>query len=240
MGLIQDARHRVLVVTADEHTASMVRQALQGDGTYAWCGWATKPEQAFALAGELEADVVVTDVSLPGTTGCLLVANLLQAYPDMPVIVLTKRADMALAMEAVRLGVGAYLAYDDGLCLLVDALDKVMDGHLCFSDKVLEMMARELGRTRPIPKRRRPTPRSFVDSAAWEAAATITDDVLAELTPRESQVMSELARGHDNRTIGRHLGISDGTVATYIKRIRQKLGASTRNELISISSRLSS
>ena len=86
----------------------------------------------------------------------------------------------------------------------------------------------------------------IVESASLHAAASLTDsdtpldaaDVVEELTRRELQVLSKLGLGLDNRAIGSQLGLSVGTVTGYVRRIREKLGARTRGELITMSARL--
>lgn len=82
--------------------------------------------------------------------------------------------------------------------------------------------------------------RTVVDSAAWRAAAKLTDQAFNSLDEREVAVMSELASGADNQTIGRHLGVSVSTVSDCVRRLRDKLGAHTRDDLISMSCRQAS
>lgn len=238
MGLIRDDRIHVYAVTADEHLASMLRQTVQTDGDLSWAGWAHRREAAIAEIPDSSPDVIVSDVSVPGSSDVPVCEMLLDKFPQIPVVAVTKKSDRERAIEAIRVGVTGYLMYDDGLDLVPQALRRAVQGKLTFSDGVLEALAQAVGRTRPPISPVGVASRSRVDSAAWEAAATLTDSAFSDLTPREAQVMSELARGHDNRTIGRNLGVSDGTVATYIKRIRMKLGAATRSELTRISVRM--
>ncbi|MCC7075713.1 MAG: response regulator transcription factor [Acidimicrobiia bacterium] len=238
MGLIQDDRIRVYVVTADEHLASLLRQALQTDGGFSWSGWAHRRETAVDEIPDRLPHVLLSDLSVPGSSDIPACELLLDKFPQIPVVVVTKRTDGERAVDAIRLGVAGYVIFDDGLELVPEAARRAVTGKLTFSDGVLEALTHAVGRTRPHTGPREIHSRSLVDSAAWEAAATLTDSAFMDLTAREAQVMSELARGHDNRTIGRHLGVTDGTVATYIKRIRHKLGAATRTELTGISVRM--
>lgn len=246
MSRIEDDRCRVLVIGADDVTASFTRQALQCSDRFVWCGWATTAAAARRLLDDLAPDAVVTDVFLPGPGGAEIVAEVVASRPEVPVIVLTHRSDPAPLRAALRAGVHGYVVYGDGLAELVTGLSRAVEGRLHFSDSALELLASELGRpegTR-VPQAREA--RSIVASASLQAAATLTDadtplpadDVVEELTPREIQVVSELALGLDNQAIGRRLGISDGTVSTYVRRIREKLGARNRGELMAMSARL--
>ncbi len=78
-------------------------------------------------------------------------------------------------------------------------------------------------------------PRRSVDSAAWQAAATLTDYALTELTNDEMAVMSELARGNSDETIGRNLGVSNETVDRHINGLKARLGVDSVASLIAIS-----
>jgi len=246
MSRIRDDRTRVLVVTADEEAASIIRQTMQRDQEFVWCGWATDMTTASRLPKELVPDVVVSDVFLPGLGGAGVVEQLVSNTPRIPVVVLTHRDDVAALLAAVKAGAYGYVIYGDGLAHLDQALRRAMSGKLYFSDSALELMTAELGRAAPAELPAATEARTIVASASLHAAATLTDsdtplhadDVVEELTPRELQVMGKLALGLDNRTIGRHLGISDGTVSTYVKRIREKLGARSRGELMAMSARL--
>lgn len=248
MSRISDDRRRVLVVSADGDTAAGVREALQAAGDFVWCGWATDMAGVRRLPPELDADVVVTDVAVPGPGGNGVVAALATALPRTPVVVWTHTSDPGPLLAALRSGVYGYVLADDGLAGLVDVLRAAAGGRLAFGDRALALVCEALGRPAPAPNVV-PTPRATrvtVESASLHATAALTGpdtpldagDVVEELTRRELQVMSKLGLGLDNRAIGSQLGISVGTVTGYVRRIRDKLGARSRGELIAMSARL--
>lgn len=248
MSRISDDRRRVLVVSADGDTAAAVREAMQVAGDFVWCGWARDMDDVRRLPFELDADVVVTDVVLPGPGGDGVVAALAAALPGTPVVVWTHTQAPRPLVSALRSGVFGYVLADDGLDTLVDVLRSVVAGRLAFGDRALELVCEALGRpapaaaVAPVPR----TVRVTVESASLNATAALTDpdtpldaaDVVEELTRREQQVMSKLGLGLDNRAIGRQLGISVGTVTGYVKRVREKLGVRSRGELVAMSARL--
>lgn len=246
MSRITDDRHRVLVVTADGDTAASLRQALQAAGDLAWCGWATDIASARLLPPALDPDLIVTDVAVPGPGGRAVVTAVTQAAPGTPVVVWTHTWSPEALTSSLACGIHGYVLADDGLTSLVDALRSAARGRMSCSAGAIEIMAAALGRpeTPTVPTTR--TARTIVESASLQAAAILTDadtplhaeDVVEELTARELQVMQRLGRGLDNSTIGRELGINATTVTAYVRRIRSKLGARTRGELISMSARL--
>lgn len=246
MSRITDNRRRVLVVTADGDTAASLRQALQAAGDLVWCGWATDIASARHLPAALEPDLIVTDVAVPGRDGRDVVAALAAASPHTPLVVWTHTRARDVLLASLRCGIHGYVLADDGLTALVDALRAASRGRMSCSAGAIEMMAAALGRPdAPATPLGRPT-RTIVESASLQAAATLTDadtplhadDVVAELTTRELEVMERLGRGLDNGTIGCQLGISVTTVTAHVRRVRAKLGARSRGELIAMSARL--
>lgn len=246
MTRITDERRRVLVVSADGDTAAGVRQALQACGDFVWCGWATDMSSVRRLIHEVEPDLVVTDVVVPGPGGTAVVSTLASSLPGTPLVVWTHTNSPEPLLAALRAGVHGYALADDGLASLVDVLDTAAAGRLGFSALALDLMAESLGRPHSTNAPAPHTARVIVESASLHATAALTDadtpldagDVVEELTRRELQVMSGLGLGLDNRTIGTQLGISVATVTGYVKRIREKLGVRSRGELIAMSARL--
>lgn len=248
MSRITDDRSRVLVVCADGDTAAAVRGALQAAGDFVWCGWATDMASVRRLPPDLGADVVVTDVAVPGPGGGAVVSTLAAAFPRTPLVVWTLTLSPRPLLAALREGVFGYVNVDDGLDALVDALRAALAGRIALGDRALESACEALGRpaSTAVPPLNRRTTRVIVESASLHAAASLTDsdtpldaaDVVEELTRRELQVLSKLGLGLDNRAIGSQLGLSVGTVTGYVRRIREKLGARTRGELITMSARL--
>lgn len=246
MGKITDHRLRVLVVGADGDTAAAVRQALQAAGDLVWCGWAVDMAAVRRMSLAADADLVVTEVTVPGPGGADVVPTLAALLPHTPVVVWTQTHATGPLLDALRAGVHGYVLADDGLPALVDALRNAASGRLCFGARALEMVAEALGRpaSRLTPVQR--PARVIVESASLQTAAILTDpetpldagDVVEELTRREQQVMSGLGLGLDNRAIGNQLGISVATVTGYVRRVRTKLGARSRGELIAMSARL--
>lgn len=246
MSRITDDRRRVLVVTADGDTAAALRQALQAAGDLVWCGWATDVEAARHLPATLDPDLIVSDVAVPGRGGREVITAVATAAPDTPIVVWTHTRSREALVSSLRCGVHGYVLADDGLPALIDALRAAASGRMSCGAGAIEAMAAALGRpdgpTTPVV---RPT-RTIVESASLQAAATLTDadtplhadDVVAELTTRELEVMERLGRGLDSGTIGCQLGISATTVTAYTRRIRGKLGARSRGELIAMSARL--
>lgn len=215
MGVIQDGRLRVVVATADAGTAAVLLQHLQCKGSFLRGRWGDHAATVLKAQAHWDPDVVVTDGTLADLDAETFAERLARDHAGVPVIVLAGRLQARQLLEALQTS-------GRGTVVRVAGVDEVT--------AAIESSLRQ-----NLSKHRSSHPRTLVDSAAWEVAATLGDGVFDGLTRRELQIMSELACGNDNRAIGQHLGIRDGTVSAYIRRLRDKLGVQTRRELIEIS-----
>jgi serine/threonine-protein kinase len=166
-------------------------------------GEAVDASSLLALVAQLRPDAVLLDIRMPPThtdEGLVAAAQVRQAFPGTGVVVLSQYVEPAWAMELIERnpeGVG-YLLKErvaDGAVLL-DALRRVIDGETVVDPTIV---ARLLGR------RRRNEP-------------------LADLTPREREVLALVAEGLSNRAIAARLVLTERTVETHMTAIFGKLG----------------
>jgi len=154
------------------------------------------------LVREREPDVVVTDIRMPPTyttEGLDAARELRREHPQLGVLVLSAHVEMTSAVELIseRGGVGYLLkSRVMDVAEIVDAVDRVASGRSVVDPDVV----RELFDT----QRRR--------------------DPLAELTPRERDVLALMAEGRSNAGIARRLWLAGGTVEKHVKSILTKLG----------------
>lgn len=161
-------------------------------------------------------DVVLLDLALPGRSGLALLEHLAvaasrggSAAAAVPrVLVLTSFCDEARVREALALGAGGYLLKRVAPEDLVTAIRQVFAGRL-----VLDPEASRFVR-------------------AHSAGGTAREDPLGELTPREREVLREMAAGRSNRDIAAAFGISERTVKGHVSAILSKLGAADRTQAV--------
>lgn len=196
----------VRVVVAED--SYLVREALVGllsaDPRVRVAGVATDYDSALSLVGDLRPDVVVTDVRMPPSQtdeGVRLAAALRTSHPETGVVVLSQYAAPCYAIALVQAGARkrGYLLKERVAQLdqLVDAIEVVAAG-----GSVLD----------PV----------MVD--ALVAARSTSSGPLSRLTPRERQVLCEIASGSSNRAVAAKLVLSPRAVEKYINAIFAKLG----------------
>jgi DNA-binding NarL/FixJ family response regulator len=164
---------------------------------------------ALALAAETKPDVVLMDVRMPGMDGLTATARLTEVEDPPRVLVLTTFHQDAYVFQALRAGASGFLLKDSDPAELVNAIRIVAGGEAMLSPAVT---------------------RRLIDAfAAGDLSPARPDDPrLATLTPRERDVLVQLATGLSNAEIGEVLGITAGTVKAHINALLPKLGARDR------------
>ena len=172
-------------------------------------GTAEDGEQAVALAGELAPDVVLMDLRMPGLNGAEATARL---APDVAVLVLTTYADDDSLLPALRAGARGYLTKDAGGEEIERAIRALHAGQT-YLDPAVQRRLIELA----------------TEPAAAAKPATDGED---DLTAREVEVLTLIARGLSNAEIAAALVVSGATVKTHINRIFAKTGVRDRAQAV--------
>jgi len=199
---MSDEGLRVLI--ADDHT--VVRQGIRGvleevEGLEV-VAEAGDGEEALALVKELEPDVVVLDVNMPGKTGLEVAKALRDDGASVRILILSMHDDPEYVLQAVRVGADGYVLKDVSPAELRDAVRAVHEGREYFTARVTQQLS--VGLRQEIEKEQL---RARLDS----------------LTNRETQVLLLVAEGLTNRAIGDRLEISPRTVETHRERVMGKL-----------------
>lgn len=178
-------------------------------------GEAADGREALALADQLDPDVVVMDLAMPGLDGLGATAELVARGSRARILVLTMSGEDAAVLAAVRAGARGYLVKGVGPDEVVAAVRAVAAGHAVFGP---DLAARVLGRlAAPGP--------DAADSAATQGA-------LVDLSQREREVLVLVARGWSNQRIGEHLFISAITVRNHVSHILTKLQLTDRRQVM--------
>jgi RNA polymerase sigma factor (sigma-70 family) len=199
---------RVLVVDDHPIVRAMVRVACDDRDGLIVVGEAWDGPEALRLAADLQPDIIVLDLILPGMQGLEVAQQLIAGESAARILVLTATDDKSAVFEALRLGVSGYVEKTASVEEIADAIEAVARGELVFS--------KELER------------RAQVQLGEFARKARETARALARLTPRERQVLALLAEGLSTRQIAKRLGLSDRTVESHIGNVYQKLDVRTR------------
>jgi DNA-binding NarL/FixJ family response regulator len=165
-------------------------------------GSAADGEEAVALSAELEPDVVLMDLDMPGVDGIEATRRVLAGRPETAVLVLTSFSDRPRILGAIEAGACGYLLKDV-------AAEEVAEG----------IRAAARGES-PLDPR----------AARTILTARAEPDPAAELSAREAEVLELLVEGLPNKLIARRLEISEKTVKTHLTAIFRTLGVTDRTQ----------
>jgi two-component system response regulator NreC len=198
---------RVLVVDDHAVVRAGLRRVLDAEADIETVGEAPTAERAVFEALETKPDVVLLDVVMPGKTGIEGLPALLQAVPDARVLMLSMQDDPRYVREAFEAGASGYVLKEAADTDVVDAVRAVASGE--------RYVHPALG--------------ARLVAAETEERKRAESDPLSE---REREVLRLLALGHTNQEIAALLFISVRTAETHRAHIMQKLGLSSRAELV--------
>ena len=168
-------------------------------------GEAARAPEGIRQASELQPDVVVMDLSMPGMSGIEATQRLAAAAPLTRVLVLTVLADDRYVLDALLAGARGYVLKEASIEEIVAGVRAVAEGEAMMSPRIAGRLVARLR----------------------EADATPALDG-SELTTREREVLELLARGLDNAEIARRLDLSQHTVKNYVSSILVKLQVENR------------
>jgi DNA-binding NarL/FixJ family response regulator len=197
-------RIRAIVVDDHELFRGGLIQLLQENGIEV-LGEASLGATGIEMTQELQPDVVLMDLNMPGMSGIEATQRISAAAPLTRVVVLTVVADEESVMEALLAGACGYLVKDAAVGEIVRGVRAAAHGESLISPRVA---------SRLVDRLRRP--------------ATLEPDIGSSLTAREQEILELIARGMDNVEIARTLYLSQHTVKNYVSSILVKLQVENR------------
>jgi DNA-binding NarL/FixJ family response regulator len=207
---------RVRIIVADDHHVVRTGFAalLDTQPDFSVIGTARDGTEAVRLCRDLSPDVVLMDVRMPGMDGIEATRQLASSGLDGPRILILTTFDLdQYVYDALRAGASGFLLKDVTAERLFDAVRVIAAGDALLAPAVTRRLISDFTRLRPPP-------------AAPPAAA------LAELTPRETQVLRLVATGLSNPEIAARLVITEETVKTHVSRMLSKLGLRDRTQAV--------
>lgn len=199
----------IRIVVADDHTIVRegLKQILAAAGDLEVVGEAQDGFEVIQRVRELEFDLLLLDMSMPGKSGIELIKLVRAEKPKLRILVLSMHEEHQYAVRAIRAGAAGYLTKESASRQLVEAIRKVAGGGAFISSAVAEQLA--LG---AMPDAQGP--------------------LHASLSDREFQVFCMLAEGKSVSDIAERLNLSVKTVSTHKANILQKMNMTTAGELI--------
>ncbi len=202
----------IRVLIADDHSMirTGLRTLLKSDPEIVVVGEAGDGRETYRSVEELEPDVVMLDIGMPGEDGIQVARRLRESFPGVRVLFLTMHEDPVLMREAIQAGAAGYVIKRAEEAEVLNAIHAAFRGDLYVHPAMT---------------------RAFLEPQAPERKPTGLEGV--PLTKREVDILRLLARGHTNRQIAETLGLSVRTVEGHRANLMSKLGVSSRVDLVS-------
>lgn len=208
----QPAPIRVLIVDDHRVAAEALAWLLSGYPNISVIGWAESVSEAITIADDERADVAVVDFRLSGERWSEAAAAIRIHRPATSVVIVNAEESDEVLIDAVEAGVAGYLVKSASGAEVVAALRRAVTGEALIPARRL---ADVLARQRQLAKRR-------------EEQAQL----LGSLTQREREILEMMARGLDNRTMARELGIGYSTVRSHVRGVLEKFGVHSKLEAV--------
>ncbi len=213
---------KIRVVLVDDHDVvrTGLKTFLETQPGLEVVGEASDGLQALEIAREVNLDVMVMDITMPGMDGLEATRQLRTSHPQVKVLALTVHTDKEYFFEMLASGAAGYVTKEAAVEDLVAAIRAVAEGNVYLQPALARWLLEDYQRLVDKLKSEHP--------AGSESPASIA---LQDLSQREIQVLQLVAKGYTNAEIGDELGISPKTVARHRERITSKLNIHSSAEL---------
>jgi DNA-binding NarL/FixJ family response regulator len=213
-----DERIRILLV--DDHALIRVgmRSIIEREPDMDIVGEAADPRSALEAALETSPDIVLMDLSLPAPGGIEATQRIKRELPSCGIIVLAADEDEDALFEAIKAGAAAFILKDVGPDDLVTIIRRVSDGEFLINDKVF---AKPAVASRVL--------KEFRELAVYGQEAA---PIFAPLSPREVEILDNIAQGMTNKQVAYALSISEQTVKNHMSSILRKLSVNDRTQAV--------
>lgn len=213
-----DQRTRILLV--DDHALFRVgmRNILEREADFEVVGDAEDSRSAFLAAQELTPDIVLMDLSLPAPGGIETTQRIKRELPSVGIVCLGVNEDEDQLFDAIKAGAAAFILKDVGPDDLVTIIRRVKGGEYLINDRVF---ARPQVASRVL--------KEFRELAVYGQDAA---PIFAPLSPREVEILDNIAQGMTNKQVAYALSISEQTVKNHMSSILRKLSVNDRTQAV--------
>jgi DNA-binding NarL/FixJ family response regulator len=202
--------NRPRVVLVDDHQMFRAGVRVELGDEVDLVGDAADVDSAIRLIREVQPDVVLVDVHMPGGGGRAVIEAVTATHPDVRFLALSVSDAAEDVISVIRAGARGYVTKTISGEELADAVRRVADGDAFFSPRLAGFV---------------------LDAFSGSTDAPVSDPELDLLTNREREVLRLIARGYTYKELARRLEISVKTVETHVSAVLRKLQLSSRHEL---------
>ncbi len=202
----------IKVLIADDHAIvrAGLRALIKDEPSLALVGEASGGVEVIELAGQLDVDIILLDLSMPDLDGIAVTRKIRQIKPLARILILTVHEDEGLLRAVIKAGASGYILKRAAESELISAINVVLRGDLYIDPAMMRTILTDpdLKQT-PIPSGK-----------------------IEPLTPRETEVLKLIVQGYTNRQIAKEFSISIRTVEGHRSNLSEKLGLHNRVELV--------
>jgi DNA-binding NarL/FixJ family response regulator len=203
---------RIRIFLVDDHP--LMRQGMktliEQHPRFEVCGEADSAPRALDLAGKLQPDLAIVDITLKSTNGIELTKGLRSQIPAMQVLIISMHDEDVYAERALRAGAMGYLMKQEASEKVIAALDQILRGEIYLSESVKGKMLHRYVKHR----------------------ADVLVSPMEKLSDREMEVFQLLGNGYGTREIANLLNLSVKTIDSYREHLKEKLNLGTGSDLV--------
>lgn len=201
----------IRILIADDHTIVRrgIRNILEEVPDFTVVGEAETADQTIELVQNVEWDIMLLDISMPGSNGLNLLQKVKDIKPKKPVIILSMHPEDQFAIPALRLKANGYIAKETAPRDLINAILLVQAGGKYLSASVIEKI-----------------------TSSVEYGIDISVPIHETLSSREYEVFLSIAKGQSIKEISNRMTLSPKTISTYRARVLEKLKLKGNAELV--------
>jgi DNA-binding NarL/FixJ family response regulator len=206
---LESAPNKVKVLVADDHpiVRNGIKNELLRSGEIDIIGEAENGDDALKMTLQLEPDVLLLDINMPGLRAFDVVREISKREGRTKVLVLSAFGDLEYILMMLKAGAMGYMLKDEEPATIAQGIQAVAKGETWLSADVATRLVFS----------------SVRNDQSLESS---------ELTMREKEVLSLIAKGYDNLRIAENLTITEGTVKNHVSNIYDKIGVSSRAEAV--------
>jgi DNA-binding NarL/FixJ family response regulator len=197
------------VYLVDDHRLFLSGVRSELEGSVQIVGSAFDVDDAIEGIRAANPEVVLVDVHMPGGGGLTVIENVAETHPEVRFLALSVSDAAEDVIAMIRAGARGYVTKSITPEELIEAIARVKAGDAVFSPRLA----------------------GFVLDAFADTVSVPVDPELDQLTPREKEVLRQIARGYSYKQVARRLSISVKTVETHVSAVLRKLQLSNRHEL---------